>query len=234
MKLKYIFLLVSLFLAGCSKSEDPIVDDNPIKLSSYSVRILAGDDCMIDVYSDTENLSLIEQNPEIATGWWSNNGKSVRIKGESVGVTSILIKDRYNPNIFSKIEIVSDYFEGNYKEVENNAIIVVQTDDKAVKEEIESELRVLAKDRIGTFYSFSKDTKTLIIKEPQGRSYFGSYDWDIDSITIKMNETNQKYLFRKVDDGLVELGLDLIEVYRLKYPNTSIYHVELSVSLLAC
>lgn len=38
---------------GCSKNEEPNAVDNPIKLSSNSVRILAGNDCLIDVYSDT-------------------------------------------------------------------------------------------------------------------------------------------------------------------------------------
>lgn len=225
MNMKYIFLLLILFFISCSKNEESIANDNFIKLSSYSVRFLAGDECLIDVHSNTGDLSLVEENPKIATGWWTNNGKSIKIKGESVGITSIYVKDRYDPDVLSKIDIVSGYFEGYYKEIESDAITVIQVDDNVIQKEIEFELKVLAKARIGTLYSFSKNTKTVIIREPQGKSYNGSYDWNIDSITIKTNETTQKYLFRQVDDGLIEIGLDLAEIYKRKYPNISIYHI---------
>lgn len=231
MKVEYVFLLVSFLLIGCSKDEESMANDSSIKLSSYSIRFLAGDECLIDVYSNTDNLSLIDENPEIATGWWVNSGKSIRVKGEGVGVTSICIKDRYNPEILSKIEIISDYFEGIFKEDGDKASIVVQSNDKVIQEKIETELKTMAVARTGTLYSFSKSSKIVIIKDLQENCCSGSYDWNIDSITIKMNEMIQKYLFRRIDDSLVEIDLDLTEIYKLKYPNSFIYRVRVSLGL---
>lgn len=78
MNLKYIFLLMVIFIIGCSDNEKPIVDDS-IKLSCYSVHLLAGDEGLVDLLSNSDNLSLIEENPEIASGWWTNRELSIQV-----------------------------------------------------------------------------------------------------------------------------------------------------------
>ncbi len=230
-KLKYTLLLVNILLIGCSKSETISDDNNSIKLSSYSVHFLAGEECTIDVLSKTDNLSLSEENPKIASGWWTNNGKTIRIKGVNIGETSIFIKDKYHPDRTVEIKIISDYFSGNFEEDGDRATIIVQAYEKSIQEQIESDLKAIAKSRSGTLYSFDKGSKSVTVKEYGRNKYSGSYEWDKDNLTIKTNETTKKYKFGVIDKNSVVIESDLSNTYKLKYPNASIYHVRLIMFL---
>ena len=72
MKLNYFLILTTFILASCSDKNKMSIDDDSIILSTHSIRFLAGDEYTVDVLSDTEALSLIEKEPEIASAWWTN------------------------------------------------------------------------------------------------------------------------------------------------------------------
>nr|WP_320059631.1 hypothetical protein [uncultured Bacteroides sp.] len=233
MKQISILLLVNLLLIGCSKDDATTDDNNSIKLSCYSVHFWAGEECTIDVLSKADDLSLSEENLDIASGWWADNGKTIRIKGESVGTTSVYIKDREHPDRKAEIKVISDYFSGSFKEDGDKATIIVRANDESVQEQIKNDLKAIAKSRSGTLYSFDKDSKTVIVNESGGNKYTGSYEWNKDNLTIKVNETINKYGFGTIDHDSVVIrpDLDLLNTYKLKYPDTPIYDVRLVLFL---
>lgn len=171
MKLEYILLfsLSALFSCGGDEREpnidDPNIDD-PIELSSYSIESLAQSEHIIDVLSDTKKLVLLDENPNIASGWWINNGRSIRIKIEDVGETSIFVNDRSDKRRYAEIKVASGFFTGDFVEVGDKAHFYVYINsvvDESIKKEIEEDLAAIARSRSGTMYSFNKETKTVSI-----------------------------------------------------------------------
>ncbi len=232
MKLKYYLITTILIFVGCSENENKPPIDNLIKLSCYSVHFLAGDEYIIDVLSDSKKLSLQEKNPEVASAWWTNNGKSIRIKGENIGSTSIYITASEQTDATTEIKVISDYFYGNYKEDGSKAIATVHCDEKDVQDKIEKELKRRAEQRTGTMYSFNKNLNAVMINEPNGNTYSGEYDWKINRLRITINKNTYDYLFQHTQKGIIELELDLLDVYKQVYPEAVVRTVKL-LSLLS-
>lgn len=233
MKLKHFLILTIFILTSCSDKNKTSIDDDSIILSNYSIRFLAGDEYTVDVLSDTEALSLIEKEPKIASAWWTNDGKSIRIKGESVGSTSIYIIDKKQTDKVAEIKIISDYFAGNYKEDGSKAIIIVDvaSQDKSIKDEIENDLKNIATCRTGTMYSFNNDTRSVIISKQNGSKHTGSYDWNINQLTVITNDIIYNYAFQHIGNNIVRLELNYLDTYKTKYPDTPILAAKLLLFL---
>lgn len=78
-----------------------------------------------------------------------------------------------------------------------------------------------------TLYTFDAETKIFTINNPRtGEKYQGSYDWNIDSLTLKYNDMTEKYGF-KIATGRHHylLWADKTEEYRLRYPDAGITSV---------
>lgn len=233
MRLKHFLILATYILTSCSNKNNMSIDDGSIILSNYSVHFLAGDECVVDVLSDTEALSLIEKEPEIASAWWTNDGKSIRIKGESVGNTSIYIKDKKQTDKVAEIKIISDYFAGNYKEDGSKAIIIVDvaSQNKSIKDEIENDLKNITTSRTGTMYSFNNETRNVIISKQNGSEHTGSYDWNINQLTVIINDITCNYAFQHIENNIVMLELNYLDTYKTKYPDTLILAAKLLLFL---
>lgn len=85
MKTKLLLLTIFFIVISCSNENEPIIDNNSIKLSRYSVHFLAGEERIIDILSEVDDFAIYDEDPSVATGWWVNESKSILIKGENVG-----------------------------------------------------------------------------------------------------------------------------------------------------
>ena len=231
MKLKYYFVTVIFIFTSCSENNTELPIENPVKLSCYSVHFFAGDEYIIDVLSNFKQLSLQEGNPEIASAWWTNDGKSIRIKGENIGSTSIYITNSNQTEAITEIKVTSDYFSGNYKEDGSKAIATVHCKEKKVQDNIGIELKKMAEQKTGTTYCFNKKFSTVVIDEPNGNTYSGKYDWKINQLKITTNKNTYDYLFKHTDKNTVELELDLSDAYKQKYPKATVYSARLLLFL---
>lgn len=125
-------------------------------------------------------LGLQSENPRIATVEPQNDSKAILITGNSVGNTSIYLRDLRNPDNFAEIEVISDYLSGKFIEKGDSSSTWINGGDLHIREIIESELKEIAKNRTGILYSLIKILKlwkliTLhptmtIIKRPEPTS----------------------------------------------------------------
>lgn len=222
---------------GCSNHDEPTADDGVIRLSDYSVHFIAGQECVIDILSDVGDLALYSEDPNIATGWWINHGNSILIKGESVGSTSIYIKDRSDPDNLAEIKVVSDYLFGKFKEDAEYANIVVQAYDRQVQEIIKADLRDIARSRSGAQFFFDKEDKIVEI-DYSATDYgpdklVGSYEWTKDSLMLKIGQNSYNCGFAAVNDHSIMIVMDYIKKYKLKYPDAYVMRANLGFFLSA-
>ena len=181
-QVKLLFLIFCIFTISCS-NEDKL-NCEPIELSSNSIHILAGEKRIVYILSDLEKfqmgLGLQSENPRIATVEPQNDSKAILITGNSVGNTSIYLRDLRNPDNFAEIEVISDYLSGKFIEKGDSSSTWINGGDLHIREIIESELKEIAKNRTGILYSLIKILKlwkliTLhptmtIIKRPEPTS----------------------------------------------------------------
>lgn len=190
-QVKLLFLIFCIFTISCS-NEDKL-NCEPIELSSNSIHILAGEKRIVYILSDLEKfqmgLGLQSENPRIATVEPQNDSKAILITGNSVGNTSIYLRDLRNPDNFAEIEVISDYLSGKFIEKGDSSSTWINGGDLHIREIIESELKEIAKNRTGILYSFDKDTKAVEIdyssSDYDNNKKAGTYEWDKDSLTLK-------------------------------------------------
>ena len=228
-QVKLLFLIFCIFTISCS-NEDKLNCES-IELSSNSIHILAGEKRIVYILSDLEKfqmgLGLQSENPRIATVEPQNDNKAILITGNSVGNTSIYLRDLRNPDNFAKIEVISDYLSGKFIEKGDSSSTWINGGDLHIREIIESELKEIAKNRTGILYSFDKDTKAVEI------DYSSSYEWDKDSLTLNFNNNISKHGFAVVNDHAIIIVLDFTEKYKSKYPNASVRGAKIQCFLSA-
>lgn len=214
-QVKLLFLIFCIFTISCS-NEDKL-NCEPIELSSNSIHILAGEKRIVYILSDLEKfqmgLGLQSENPRIATVEPQNDNKAILITGNSVGNTSIYLRDLRNPDNFAKIEVISDYLSGKFIEKGDSSSTWINSGDLHIREIIESELKEIAKNRTGILYSFDKDTKAVEIdyssSDYDNNKKAGTYEWDRDSLTLNFNNNISKHGFAVVNDHAIIIVLDL-------------------------
>ena len=227
-QVKLLFLIFCIFTISCS-NEDKLNCES-IELSSNSIHILAGEKRIVYILSDLEKfqmgLGLQSENPRIATVEPQNDNKAILITGNSVGNTSIYLRDLRNPDNFAKIEVISDYLSGKFIEKGDSSSTWINGGDLHIREIIESELKEIAKNRTGILYSFDKDTKAVEIdyssSDYDNNKKAGTYEWDKDSLTLNFNNNISKHGFAVVNDHAIIIVLDFTEKYKSKYPNASV------------
>ncbi len=227
-QVKLLFLIFCIFTISCS-NEDKLNCES-IELSSNSIHILAGEKRTVYILSDLEKfqmgLGLQSENPQIATVEPQNDSKAILITGNSVGNTSIYLRDLRNPDNFAEIEVISDYLSGKFIEKGDSSSTWINGGDLHIREIIESELKEIAKNRTGILYSFDKDTKAVEIdyssSDYDNNKKVGTYEWDKDSLTLNFNNNISKHGFAVVNDHAIIIVLDFTEKYKSKYPNASV------------
>ncbi|WP_242397889.1 hypothetical protein [Bacteroides xylanisolvens] len=237
--MKLLFLIFCIFTISCS-NEDKL-NCEPIELSSNSIHILAGEKRIVYILSDLEKfqmgLGLQSENPRIATVEPQNDSKAILITGNSVGNTSIYLRDLRNPDNFAEIEVISDYLSGKFIEKGDSSSTWINGGDLHIREIIESELKEIAKNRTGILYSFDKDTKAVEIdyssSDYDNNKKAGTYEWDKDSLTLNFNNNISKHGFAVVNDHTIIIVLDFTEKYKSKYPNASVKGAKIQYFLSA-
>lgn len=182
-------------------------------------------------------LGLQSENPRIATVEPQNDSKAILITGNSVGNTSIYLRDLRNPDNFAEIEVISDYLSGKFIEKGDSSSTWINGGDLHIREIIESELKEIAKNRTGILYSFDKDTKAVEIdyssSDYDNNKKAGTYEWDKDSLTLNFNNNISKHGFAVVNDHTIIIVLDFTEKYKSKYPNASVKSAKIQCFLSA-
>lgn len=238
-QVKLLFLIFCIFTISCS-NEDKL-NCEPIELSSNSIHILAGEKRIVYILSDLEKFpmgfGLQSENPRIATVEPQNDRKAILITGNSVGNTSIYLRDLRNPDNFAEIEVISDYLSGKFIEKGDSSSTWINGGDLHIREIIESELKEIAKNRTGILYSFDKDTKAVEIdyssSDYDNNKKAGTYEWDKDSLTLNFNNNISKHGFAVVNDHTIIIVLDFTEKYKSKYPNASVRGAKIQCFLSA-
>lgn len=221
MKTKIIFLLLTLFCISCAKDDDAA--DNKIKLSSYSVNFLPGEEYVIEVFSKADKLGLLNEEQEIAMGYWKDNGKFIVVTGEGVGQTSIYIKDKYHPERDVEIKVTCNDFGGSYKVVGCNTEVYVQ--DSSIQEKIIAEVKTMGEINLGTVCLLDKETKRAVITFPEGNRYTVNYEWNKDFLTFRKDDVVDKHRFLRYSDintDTIGIRTDLTDTYQLKYYDTHV------------
>ena len=182
-------------------------------------------------------LGLQSENPRIATVEPQNDNKAILITGNSVGNTSIYLRDLRNPDNFAEIEVISDYLSGKFIEKGDSSSTWINGGDLHIREIIESELKEIAKNRTGILYSFDKDTKDVEIdyssSDYDNNKKAGTYEWDRDSLTLNFNNNISKHGFAVVNVHAIIIVLDFTEKYKSKYPNASVRGAKIQCFLSA-
>ena len=233
-QVKLLFLIFCIFTISCS-NEDKL-NCEPIELSSNSIHILAGEKRIVYILSDLEKfqmgLGLQSENPRIATVEPQNDSKAILITGNSVGNTSIYLRDLRNPDNFAEIEVISDYLSGKFIEKGDSSSTWINGGDLHIREIIE-----IAKNRTGILYSFDKDTKAVEIdyssSDYDNNKKAGTYEWDKDSLTLNFNNNISKHGFAVVNDHTIIIVLDFTEKCKSKYPNASVRGAKIQCFLSA-
>ena len=229
-QVKLLFLIFCIFTISCS-NEDKL-NCEPIELSSNSIHILAGEKRIVYILSDLEKfqmgLGLQSENPRIATVEPQNDSKAILITGNSVGNTSIYLRDLRNPDNFAEIEVISDYLSGKFIEKGDSSSTWINGGDLHIREIIESELKEIAKNRTGILYSFDKDTKAVEIdyssSDYDNNKKAGTYEWDKDSLTLNFNNNISKHGFAVVNDHAIIIVLDLSKQKHYEKKHIYMYH----------
>lgn len=237
--MKLLFLIFCIFTISCSNENK--LNCESIELSSNSIHILAGEKRTVYILSDLEKfqmgLGLQSENPQIATVEPQNDSKAILITGNSVGNTSIYLRDLKYPDNYAEIKVISDYLSGKFIEKGDSSNTWINGDDLHIREIIESELRGIAKSRSGILYSFDKDTKAVEIdyssSDYDNNKRIGTYEWDKDSLTLNFNNSISKHGFAVVNDHTIIIVLDFTEKCKSKYPNASVRGAKIQCFLSA-
>lgn len=229
--MKLLLLIFCIFTISCSYEDKLIAKAEPIKLSTYSVHLLAGEERIVDILSKVKDFGLQSKNSKIATGMWINDNKGILITANRVGNTSIYLEDRRNPDNFAEIKVTSDFLSGKYKENGDSATFFVQATDLTVREVIENELKDIAQKRSGILYSFDKETHVVEV-DYSSSSHLndkrtGTYEWEKDYLTFNFDGNRSKHGFAAVDEHTIIFSLDFLEKYQSEYPNASVGHARL-------
>lgn len=234
MKLYLITFFFSLFIIcqGCSKDE---ASNSPIKLSTYSVSVIAGTEYQVDVVQSEPNMLTVSTNKsKVASAWWMNDGNTILIQTHSIGNATIRVRDYANQDIFVDIEVNADYLDGDFEVTEKQVEVHTFSDAPDVKKAIESELHNMLIHPVGTIFHFNKESKTVQIKYPESENYreeTGTYQWTMDDLIINTDNATITYPFATYDNNSVVLPFDLTNVYKSRYPDAQVHFVRLMLCL---
>lgn len=241
-QMRLLILTFCIFAISCSNGDDPTTRTAPIELSTYSVHLLAGEQRIVNILSQLDDFGmgyygLQSGNPEIATAMWLNESKGIIITGNSIGNTSIYLKDNRNPENSTEIKVTSDYFSGKFKENGDSANIYVQAENLSIQETIKNELKDIAQKRSGILFSFDKSTNIVEIdysSTAYDNKKTGVYEWEKDLLTLNFNGSVTQHGFAVANDHAVIVVLDFLNKYKSEYPNASVKAASLGCFLSSC
>lgn len=222
--LAYSMMLLVLSLFSCSDSDPEQLPDDPI---IHTRSGLIGENFYFSTNSTTlNNLSLESDDPEIAIGEFLTGINWIWIKTKKEGKTIVRLKD--HDKILATIYVSVRYFGGD--DIEEIAMhpylkteVFVNAQDPAIKTFIEDELWKEAKQRKRTQYAFNERDKTFRMYIPQlEETYYGSYEWNIDSLVLRYNDVEEKYAFKIETGSCYVIQADKTESYKLLYPDAGV------------
>lgn len=228
--MKYtLFFIYAIFLF-CSCSEQEVVPEiaKPELIYFYG---FIGEKNYAFIDMKANNYTLKIDDPEAISWKYIEKSDAVEINTSKGGSFSIDVLDK-DGNVKIVISIYAFYLRSKHiEEISNHPTerieIIVNVENNDIKKIIEDELREDLQQKDNTLYTFDAETKIFTINNPRtGEKYQGSYDWNIDSLTLKYNDMTEKYGF-KIATGRHHylLWADKTEEYRLRYPDAGITSV---------
>lgn len=230
MKQFYLILCISLAFFSCSDSSnnEPEPEYKP-KYASFDLFI--GEKGYVYVKEPRANCTLNSRNPEIAVAAFEVNSQWIEIEAKGSGSTLISVIDSSGKTI-AEAFVSSGYFDSPcIEEITNHSKlrseVFIEAQDAALKKQIEDELWQEIRKWQRTLYTFdSKTLKFTMINDKIGVKNEGTYEWSIDSLTLKYNDVVEKYGF-KIDQQRRNyiIEINCTEAYKEKYPNAGISDV---------
>ena len=230
MKKFYLMLCMPLVFCSCSDSRnDDLEPDYHPKYSSFDLFI--GEMGYIYIEESPANCTLNSSNPEIAVATFKEDSQWVEINAKGSGHALITLIDNCGKTV-AKASVSSSYFGGPYIEELTNhrtlrSEVFIEAQDVTLKKQIEDELWQEIRKWQRTQYTFdSRTLKFTMINDKIGVKNEGTYEWDIESLTLKYNGVTEKYGF-KVDQQRRNYVIEKnsTEAYKEKYPNAGISDV---------
>lgn len=221
-------------LHGCSESQPDNEQLTVPNRSSITLWIGETYDIILNAGFESNKYILKSDNPEIASAGFAENDNKFYINTFSDGVTSIRLIDSDNDKVVNEISVTVLYFSSEKIEETylhpNKSEVFVTAQDVEVQKIIENELWKEIKERKFSVYTFSKETKRFTMDVPQlGAYYEGIYEWDINFLTLKYDNTIEKYAFEiAVGRNGYIIQADKTNEYQLLYPKAGITEVKMN------
>lgn len=227
---KGIFIIYSL-LVFCSCSEKEVIQET-INPDVISFSGFVGERFYAFVEMKANGYKLKNNNPQIVTWDYIEKDDAICIYAINTGIGTIDVLD-IEGNTRSIISVSAcDFGSSNIEEISmhptEKSEVFVEANDVDVKQLIESELEEDIRQKHRTLYTFDKKTKGFTMNIPQQNQMFqGTFDWSIDSLTLKYNNVTEKFGFQ-VATGRVcyIIRADKTKEYQLLYPAAGITSVK--------
>lgn len=231
MKRISFILCILLVLYSCSETEDVLPEVKEPPVTYY--RGFIGEKFLSRIECENANYTLRNDNPDIVSWEYTKNKSVIRIQAikEGSGTISVVEADS---SVVAIIHIRGYYFDGkNIEEVDMHPTldfeVVVEAEDLVVKQLLENQLREDMLRMRRTLYTFDSETKEFTMDiVSSGQKYRGIYEWNIDSLALKYNNTVERYGFKVATgrDSYV-LHTDKTKEYQQLYPDAGIGLVRL-------
>ena len=222
---KGIFIIYSL-LAFCCCAEKEIIQETLPDVTSFAGFV--GEKFYIFIEMKANGYKLKNNNPQIVSWEYIENDDAICVYAINTGIGSIDVLG-VDGNIRSIISVSAcDFGSSNIEEISMHLTeksgMFVEANDAEIKQLIEDELEEDIRKKHRTLYTFDKKTKEFTMNIPQQEQTFqGTFDWSIDSLTLKYNNVTEKYGFQ-VATGRVcyIIRADKTKEYQYLYPSAGI------------
>ncbi|MCS2890489.1 hypothetical protein [Parabacteroides faecis] len=227
---KGIFIIYSLFVFCCCSEKETIQD--PINPDVTSFSGLVGEKFYVFIEMRANGYSLKNNDPQIISWEYIEKDDAICIYALNDGIGSIDVQDTEG-NIKSIISVSAyDFGSSNIEEIAmhptEKSSVFVEANDKNISKLIEDELWTEIKQKKKTLYSFNKETKEFTMNIPLlEQTFCGTFNWSIDSLTLKYNDITEKYSFQVATGRLCYIiRADKTKEYQLLYPDAGITSVK--------
>lgn len=232
--IKFLLITILFISYGCSEEQS-------YETESKTVSIWMGESEHINIETNLAhyNYTLELENQNIATAIIDDNIKGITIITHNKGKTKIWLLDTDNNKRLCEITIYSNYFSSPeiidcgfpVDEVSDIPGVIIKASNAEVQKIIKSELLKECKTLIGTTFSFNMNTLRFTMKTYAGNFAEGTYEWTLNSLTLKYNNKVDIFDFKFAEKGARKYGhyiiqADKTEKYQLQYPAAGIKEVK--------
>lgn len=228
--LAFLSLLILIFMSSCSKNDsgESSLEPEILHLTGW-----IGEDWTLSLGISTGFTFECKDLDKVSISILPDSDE-LYVKTIGEGYATINLIDP-GQNILMVIIVSSEYFGSeDIEEISNHPTakceVNVEARDENVRLFIENELWEEIRLRKRTTYSFNSKTKEFSMNIPQlGESNQGTYEWSLDSLTLKYNDKIENYHFEFATGRRTYILLaDKTAYYSSLYPDAGITKVTFS------